>query len=103
MILIKNNHVDAAGGVAKAILSVKEYLKKKNKNLSIVVEARNMNEVKEVMQTGEVGRILLDNFYLAQLPEAVKMVGGNPAFAKASAGEVQNEALGEMTFENVKA
>ncbi len=103
MILIKNNHVDAAGGVAKAILSVKEYLKKKNKNLSIVVEARNMNEVKEVMQTGEVSRILLDNFSPAQLAEAVKMVGGNPAFAKASAGKVQTEASGKITLENVKA
>lgn len=92
MILIKNNHVDAAGGVAKAIRLVKEYLEKKNKNLSIVVEARNISEVKEVMQTAGVNRILLDNFSTAQLAEAVKMIGG----------KLETEASGKITLDNVR-
>jgi len=92
MILIKNNHVDAAGGITKAILSVKEYLEKKNKNLFIVVEARNMNEVKEVMQTGGVNRILLDNFSPPQLSEAVKMIDGT----------FETEASGKITLDNIR-
>jgi nicotinate-nucleotide pyrophosphorylase (carboxylating) len=92
MILIKNNHVDAAGGVGKAIRLSKEYLEKKNKNLFITVEARNMNEVNEVMQTGGVNRILLDNFSPAQLAEAVKVIGG----------KVETEASGKITLDNVR-
>jgi nicotinate-nucleotide pyrophosphorylase (carboxylating) len=92
MILIKNNHVDAAGGVAKAIQLAKEYLEKKNKNLFITVEARDMNEVNEAMQTGGVNRILLDNFSPAQLVEAVKMIGG----------KIETEASGKITLDNVR-
>jgi len=92
MILIKNNHVDAAGGISKAIQLTKEYLEKKNKNLFIVVEARDMNEVREVMQTGGVNRILLDNFSPAQLAEAVKVIGGR----------FETEASGKITLDNVR-
>jgi len=92
MILIKNNHVDAAGGIAKAIGLAKEYLEKNNKNLFIVVEARDINEVKEVMQTGEVNRILLDNFSPAQLAEAVKLIDGR----------FETEASGKITLDNVR-
>ena len=92
MILIKNNHVDAAGGVAKAIHSVKEYLEKKNKNLFIVVEARNMSEVNEALQAGGVNRILLDNFSPSQLAEAVIAINGR----------VQTEASGKITLDDVR-
>ena len=92
MILIKNNHVDAAGGVSKAIQLAKEYLQKKNKNLFIVVEARDMNEVNEALRAGGVNRILLDNFSPVQLTEAVKMIGG----------KVETEASGKITLDNVR-
>jgi nicotinate-nucleotide pyrophosphorylase (carboxylating) len=92
MILIKNNHVDAAGGIGKAIQLAKEYLEKKNKNLFITVEARNINEVKEVMQTGGVNRILLDNFSPAQLTEAVKLIDE----------KFETEASGKITLDNVR-
>ena len=92
MILVKNNHVDAAGGVSQAITGVKEYLKKKNKNLFIVVETRNMAEINEVLQAGGVDRILLDNFSPAQLAEAVKMIDG----------KAETEASGKITLDNVR-
>lgn len=92
MILIKNNHVDASGGITNAIRSAKEYLQTKNKKLSIVVEARNLQELKEVLQCGGVNRILLDNFSPPQLSEAVKLI--NHKF--------KTEASGKITMENVK-
>lgn len=92
MILIKNNHVDAAGGVAKAIRLTKEYLQKKNKNLFITVEARDINEVNEAMQTGGINRILLDNFSPKQLAEAVSLING----------AVETEASGKITLDNVR-
>ena len=75
MILIKNNHIDFAGGIKNAIESTNEYLKKKKLALKIEIEVRNMKEVKEVISIGKVDRILLDNFSPAEIRKAVKLIG----------------------------
>ena len=62
MIMIKDNHIDFAGGIASSIQKTKQYLAEKNKNLEIIVEARNLEEVNEILNIGGVKRILLDNF-----------------------------------------
>ena len=71
MILIKDNHVDYAGGIANAIVAANNYNKEKNKNLAIEIEVRNMQELKEVLAQGNVDRIMLDNFELPLLKQAV--------------------------------
>jgi len=92
MILIKNNHVDAAGGITNAINQANEYLEIKNKKLFIVVETRTMDEVNEVLKCGGVNRILLDNFTPAQLSEAVKLIKH----------KFETEASGKITYSNVR-
>lgn len=74
-IMIKDNHIDACGGVGKAILRANEYLKEKNLNLNITVEVRNLVELYEVLEVGQVTRIMLDNFELPLLEEAVEIIG----------------------------
>ena len=76
MILIKDNHVDYAGGIANAIIAANTYLKEKNKNLAIEIEVRNMEELKQVLAEGNVDRIMLDNFELPLLKEAVELIDG---------------------------
>tara|TARA_E500000331_G_C17273023_1_gene720266 strand:+ start:9248 stop:10093 length:846 start_codon:yes stop_codon:yes gene_type:complete len=75
MIMIKDNHIDFAGGIAKAIQQTKQYLKTKNKNLDIVVEARNLQEVQKILDKGGVKRILLDNFDYETTKKAVEIIG----------------------------
>ena len=75
MILIKDNHIDFAGGITKAIEKTKNYLKENNKDLKIIVEARDLEEVKEILQSGGVYRILLDNFDYEMTKEAVHLIG----------------------------
>ena len=75
MIMIKDNHIDFAGGIAKAIQQTKQYLKTKNKNLDIVVEARNLQEVQKILNEGGVKRILLDNFDYETTKKAVEIIG----------------------------
>lgn len=74
MILIKDNHVDYAGGIKNAIQSAKDYINKNNKQLQIEIEVRNLQELNEVLATEGVDRILLDNFSFDDLKEAVKLV-----------------------------
>jgi len=73
-IMIKDNHIDACGGIAKAIQRVKAYLAIKNKNLGITVETRNLDELQQVLVEGGITRIMLDNFDLETLREAVKII-----------------------------
>ena len=75
MIMIKDNHIDFAGGITKAIQKTKKYLFQHNKNLEIIVEARSLEEVKEILNEGGIKRILLDNFNYKTTKEAVKIVG----------------------------
>ncbi len=91
MILIKDNHVDYAGGITNAIKAANTYLEVNNKNLAIEIEVRNIDELKEVLTAGNVDRIMLDNFDLPLLKEAVKLVDG----------KFITEASGGITEENV--
>jgi len=76
MILIKDNHVDYAGGIRNAIENTRQYLAEQNKQLAIEIEVRNMDELEQVLTTGGVNRILLDNFNFAELKQAVNIIEG---------------------------
>ncbi|THV59685.1 carboxylating nicotinate-nucleotide diphosphorylase [Flagellimonas alvinocaridis] len=75
MIMLKDNHIDFAGGITKAIQKTQQYLKEQNKDLKIIVEARNLDEVEEILQSKGVYRILLDNFNYADTRNAVQRIG----------------------------
>ncbi|MEM9142705.1 MAG: carboxylating nicotinate-nucleotide diphosphorylase [Bacteroidota bacterium] len=75
MIMLKDNHIDFAGGIPKAIQKTRSYLKENNKDLKIIVEARNLGEVREILQSQGIYRILLDNFNYADTREAVGLIG----------------------------
>ncbi|MDO4728525.1 MAG: carboxylating nicotinate-nucleotide diphosphorylase [Bacteroidota bacterium] len=76
MIMLKDNHIDYTGGVEQAILKTHNFLKDNNLDLKIIVEARNIDEVKQILNVGGVYRILLDNFTIEQTKEAVELIGG---------------------------
>ncbi len=76
MILIKDNHVHCSGGVKNAIKNAHEYLKKEKKKLEIEIEVGDFDELKEVLETGGVQRILLDNFKPSDISKAVKIING---------------------------
>ena len=75
MIMIKDNHIDFAGGITSVIQKTKQYLKENNKNLEIIVEARGLEEVNEILKEGGVKRILLDNFDYETTKKAVEIIG----------------------------
>ena len=75
MILLKDNHVDFAGGIANAINRCHEYLQKKNLNLKIEIEVRNFDELQQVLDCGGVDRIMLDNFSVPDTKKAVDIIG----------------------------
>ncbi len=92
MILIKDNHVDYAGGTAKAIELAKSYIKSKQIYIPIEIEVRNLNELKEVIEVGGVDRIMLDNFDFLTLKEAVKFINGK-FITEASGGITEDNVL----------
>lgn len=92
MIMIKDNHIDFAGGIEKAIVKTKDYLNRKNLNLEIEVETRNLFEVNEVLKTGGVDRIMLDNFNYEDLTKAVKLIDG----------KYKTEASGGITLDTLR-
>ena len=75
MILLKDNHVDFAGGIANAINRCHEYLQKKSLNLKIEIEVRNFDELQKVLDCGGVDRIMLDNFSVHDTKKAVDIIG----------------------------
>lgn len=77
MVMLKDNHVDFAGGIENAIHKTKQYLAAKNLNLKIEIETRNLEEVKAVLAIGGVDRIMLDNFSHEDLRTAVSLINGN--------------------------
>ena len=79
MVMLKDNHIDYAGGITKAIKKTKNYLNKRNKDLKIVVEARNLQEVDEILKNEPIERILLDNFTPEQTQRAVNTINGKCA------------------------
>ncbi len=92
MILIKDNHVDYSGGIRQAIENAQQYISTQNKKLAIEIEVRNFDELEEVLQTGGVDRILLDNFNFADLKQAVNIIEGRYI----------TEASGGITVDNVR-
>jgi nicotinate-nucleotide pyrophosphorylase (carboxylating) len=76
MMLIKDNHVDYSGGIARAIENAHQYIAANNKKLAIEIEVRNLDELEEVLRTGGVDRILLDNFNFIELKQAVNIIEG---------------------------
>ena len=92
MILIKDNHVDYSGGIREALYNTHEYLKAENKKLPIEIEVRNIDELEQVLEVGGVDRILLDNFSIADMKEAVNIVSGRYA----------TEASGGITEDNIR-
>ena len=74
MVMIKDNHIDFAGGVAEAIAATSNYLKSKRKKLSIEIEVRNKEELTEVIRVGGVDRIMLDNFSPTEIKEALQVI-----------------------------
>jgi len=75
MIMLKDNHIDFAGGLTKAINKTKKYLKETKRDLKIIVEARNLEEIKEILESDGVYRILIDNFNYQDTRKAVKLIG----------------------------
>lgn len=91
MVLIKDNHIDAAGGITKAVNKAAAYLKKKKKKLQIEVEARSINDVEEILRIGNVDRILLDNFSPSQTKKAVEIINGR--VATESSGGITDKSI----------
>ncbi|MBC7865449.1 MAG: carboxylating nicotinate-nucleotide diphosphorylase [Bacteroidia bacterium] len=92
MILIKDNHIDFAGGITKAVSKSAEYLKKKKKKLKIECEARSINDVNEILKVGGVDRILLDNFSPAQTKHAIEVING----------KIETESSGGINEKNIR-
>jgi nicotinate-nucleotide pyrophosphorylase (carboxylating) len=92
MIMLKDNHIDYAGGIENAILMTNDYLARTKKKLRIEIEARNTGDVKKILKTGGVDRIMLDNFNLADTREAVKLINGR----------FETESSGGITLETIR-
>ena len=92
MILLKDNHVDFAGGIDKAILRAQSYLKEKGKDLKIEIEVRNFDELAQVMAVGGIQRIMLDNFTPENTRKAVDII----------AGKYETESSGGITFATLR-
>lgn len=93
MILLKDNHIDFAGGIENAVSRAQAYLKEKNKKLKIEVEVRNLDELRRVLAVGGVDRIMLDNFSIENTREAVKIVDGR----------VEIESSGGITEKTIRS
>lgn len=93
MIMLKDNHIDMAGGISRAINQTKDYLRASNKKLKIEVETRNLKEVEEVLNVGGVDFIMLDNMDIATLKEAVRLING----------KVKTEASGGITEQTLRS
>jgi nicotinate-nucleotide pyrophosphorylase (carboxylating) len=93
MIMLKDNHVDYAGGIEAAITSARKYLQETGRDLKIEIETRNLQEVEEVLRVGQVDIIMLDNFSLDNLREAVNRIGGR----------FETEASGNITEKTLRA
>ena len=93
MILLKDNHVDFAGGIEKAIHCAQNYLKEKGLNLKIEIEVRNFDELQQVIDCGGVDRVMLDNFTVADTKKAVEMI----------AGRFETESSGGITLDTIRS
>jgi len=92
MILIKDNHIDFAGGISNALEWTRKYLRENNKDLKIVIEARSLDDIREILRNGGANRILIDNFTPALTREAVKLISG----------ACDTESSGGITLDNIR-
>ena len=93
MIMLKDNHIDYAGGIEKAIRKTREYLKKNNINLKVEIEARSPADVRTILSVGQVDRIMLDNFNIEETLMAVKEISGR----------YETESSGGITLSTIRA
>ncbi len=93
-IMIKDNHIDASGSITNAVNKVVDYLKTNNKELGITVEVRNLVELYEVLEVGNITRVMLDNFEIPLLAEAVQIVGDR--FETEASGGVNLQTVGNI-------
>ncbi|MFN0081835.1 MAG: carboxylating nicotinate-nucleotide diphosphorylase [Ferruginibacter sp.] len=93
MIMLKDNHIDYSGGIEKAITKAYDYVKRNSFKLKIEVETRSLNDVEKVMNTGNVNRIMLDNFSLEEIMAALKIING----------KYETEASGGINLENIES
>jgi nicotinate-nucleotide pyrophosphorylase (carboxylating) len=91
MIMLKDNHIDYCGGIEKAIEKAWSYVQSVKPGLKIEIETRNLDDVKKVMRTGKVDRIMLDNFSPTQISEALKIING----------AYETEASGGINYDNI--
>lgn len=92
MIMIKDNHIDYAGGINQAMNNTANYLKQNNLNLKVEVEARDLNEVETILQNGQADRIMFDNFSYADTRKGVELVNG----------KMETESSGGITLETIR-
>ncbi len=92
MIMLKDNHIDFAGGITKAISKTQQYLNENHLDLKIIVEARSMEEIEEILKSGGIHRILIDNFNYDETRKAVALIGD----------KCQTESSGGITLETAK-
>lgn len=93
MIMIKDNHVDFSGGIAKAVERVHQYLRAKNLDLKIEVETRNLDEVRQVLEVGGIDRIMLDNYTPELMQEAIQLIDG----------QYETEASGGIKLDTIRS
>jgi len=93
MIMLKDNHIDFAGGITKAIQKTTDYLKENNLDLKIIVEARNLEEIKEILLSDSIHRILIDNFNYEDTKTAVALIGD----------KCQTESSGNINEKTIRA
>jgi nicotinate-nucleotide pyrophosphorylase (carboxylating) len=93
MIMLKDNHIDYAGGIEKAIIKTREYLKNNNMDLKVEIEARSLEDVKTILSVGGVDRIMLDNFSIKETLAAVKTISGR----------YETESSGGITLSTIRS
>jgi nicotinate-nucleotide pyrophosphorylase (carboxylating) len=93
MILLKDNHIDYAGGIENAVQKTREYLKNNNLDIKVEIEARSLNDVRVILKSGGIDRIMLDNFSIEETLAAVKEI----------AGRYETESSGGITLSTIRA
>jgi nicotinate-nucleotide pyrophosphorylase (carboxylating) len=93
MIMLKDNHIDYAGGIEKAIVKTRDYLKENNLNLKVEIEARSLEDVRKILSVGQVDRIMLDNFSIDMTMKAVKEISGR----------YETESSGGITLSTIRS
>jgi len=93
MIMIKDNHIRYAGGIEPAIKKTTEYLKRNNKKLKIEIEAASIDDIRAIIETGGINRIMLDNFSIEETRTAIKLINGM----------YETESSGSITYDTVRA